>query len=47
MYSCSIPAQPTECKSGYWCPMGTIEPIKCHGLSLCPKGSGKEVNDLK
>ncbi|CAG8537965.1 13272_t:CDS:2, partial [Acaulospora morrowiae] len=39
-YYCSRDATKlTLCPSGYFCTLGTVDPISCHYLALCPPGS--------
>lgn len=33
-----------ECPAGYYCPIGSKEPIECPALTLCPKGAAKKYH---
>ena len=43
-FYCTTPLTMTECPSGYYCPTGTVEPVKCDFISYCPEGSLKQTS---
>lgn len=42
-YYCPNFMEMYECPEGYFCPLGTVTPIRCPTMSVCDAGSGQRI----